>query len=98
MLPGPREQTCDEIQVFLRWIVSELLRLWKDGVNVDGRLVRVILIAVICDKPAAHKVGGFGPVSHTFFCHCCWIKKEDLTTPSAFREGGEFTHCPALAT
>ncbi|KAG2747856.1 hypothetical protein P692DRAFT_201652591, partial [Suillus brevipes Sb2] len=59
---------------FLRPIISDLLRLWKDGLNIPtescptGRLVCVILVAVVCDKPAAHKVGGFASHSHTHFC------------------------------
>ena len=34
ILPGPKEQNPDEIQRFLRPIVSDLLRLWKDGIRV----------------------------------------------------------------
>ncbi|KZV83930.1 hypothetical protein EXIGLDRAFT_624997, partial [Exidia glandulosa HHB12029] len=51
-----------------------------------GRRVRVILIAVVCDKPAAHKIGGFGPPAHRFLCHCCWITQADLQTPAAFKD------------
>ncbi|KAG0693068.1 hypothetical protein DFH29DRAFT_881751 [Suillus ampliporus] len=48
-----KEQNPDQIQRFLRPIVSDLLRLWKNGIKVptescpEGRLVRVILVAVI---------------------------------------------------
>jgi hypothetical protein len=34
ILPGPKEQNPDEVQQFLRPIVSDLLRLWKDGIKV----------------------------------------------------------------
>jgi hypothetical protein len=34
ILPGPKEQTSDEIQGFLRPIISDLLRLWKEGITV----------------------------------------------------------------
>ena len=34
ILPGPKEQSPDEIQWYLRPIISDLLRLWKDGVVV----------------------------------------------------------------
>ncbi|KAG0701855.1 hypothetical protein DFH29DRAFT_999846 [Suillus ampliporus] len=53
ILPGLKEQNPDQIQRFLRPIVSDLLRLWKNGIKVltescpEGRLVRVILVAVI---------------------------------------------------
>ncbi|KAG1719167.1 uncharacterized protein EDB91DRAFT_1011243, partial [Suillus paluster] len=52
-----------------------------------GRLVCIILVAVICDKPAAHKVGGFASHSHTNFCTLCWITPSNKTTPAAFQEG-----------
>ncbi|KIM51792.1 hypothetical protein SCLCIDRAFT_18301 [Scleroderma citrinum Foug A] len=67
ILPGPKEQSPDEIQCFLRPIISDLLHLWQDGVRVptpscpNGCLVHVILVAVVCDKPAAHKIGAFKP-------------------------------------
>jgi hypothetical protein len=34
ILPGPKEQNPDEIQRFLCPIISDLLRLWKDGIIV----------------------------------------------------------------
>ncbi|KAH9924357.1 hypothetical protein B0H21DRAFT_712451, partial [Amylocystis lapponica] len=34
ILPGPKEQTSDELQRFLRPIVSDLLRLWKQGIVI----------------------------------------------------------------
>ncbi|KZW01814.1 hypothetical protein EXIGLDRAFT_602604 [Exidia glandulosa HHB12029] len=91
ILPGPKEQSPDQVQRFIRPIVSDLLRLWKEGVVIptpshpEGRRVRVILLALVCDKPAAHKVGGFGSHSHRFFCHCCWCKSEDMATPTGYR-------------
>ncbi|KAG1747039.1 uncharacterized protein EDB91DRAFT_1079678 [Suillus paluster] len=69
----PKEQNPDQIQRFLHPIVSDLLRLWKSGVQLpmescpQGRLVCVILVAVVCNKPAAHKIGGFVSHSHTHF-------------------------------
>ncbi|KAL6299063.1 hypothetical protein BKA93DRAFT_830185 [Sparassis latifolia] len=50
----------------------------------DGRRVRVALLAVVCDKPAAHKIGGFGGHSHTYLCTRDWITKHDIGTPKAF--------------
>ena len=37
ILPGPKEQNPDEIQRFLHPIVSDLLRLWKDGIKVPTK-------------------------------------------------------------
>ncbi|KAJ3536169.1 hypothetical protein NMY22_g6153 [Coprinellus aureogranulatus] len=94
IMPGPKEQPPDECQRFLRVLVNELLRLWEHGFTVVtpssplGRLVRIILICICCDKPAAHKVGGFGSHSHTFFCTRCWISQADKVKPEAFQQGG----------
>ncbi|KAJ7583887.1 hypothetical protein C8J56DRAFT_1166808 [Mycena floridula] len=65
ILPGPKEADFDQVQRYLRVLVNELLRLWQDGVVIptpkfpNGRLVRVALVALVCDKPAAHKLAGF---------------------------------------
>lgn len=64
---------------------------------MSGRLVRVILVTVVCDKPAAHKVGGFASHSHTNFCTLCWITLSDKTTPAAFQEGGMFLNVTHLS-
>ena len=53
-----------------------------------GRLIRVILVAMVCDKPAAHKMGGFASHSHTNFCSLCWISVQDKGKPSAFQHEG----------
>lgn len=93
-MPGPKEQTPDQVQRFMRPFVNELLRLWVEGFLIMmpefplGLLVRVILICVICDKPAAHKLGGFGSHSHTFFCTRCWIKQSEKGTAAAFQQNG----------
>ncbi|KAF8131720.1 hypothetical protein K438DRAFT_1788225 [Mycena galopus ATCC 62051] len=91
---GPKEQDPDQVQRIMRVIVDELLRLWRDGVWVQtpnhplGRLKRIILVGVICDKPAAHKMGGFGSHSHQFFCTRCWIRQQDKATKAAFEKNG----------
>lgn len=50
--------------------------------------MRVVLVAVVCDKPAAHKIGGFASHSHTHFCTLCWISLQDKTKAVAFQKGG----------
>ena len=91
VMPGPKEQDPEEIQAFLHILVGELLRLWKDGMRVvtkrhpEGRLVRVALVGVICDKPAAHKMGGYASHSHRHFCTMCWIEKSDLEADPVVR-------------
>ncbi|KAJ7170889.1 hypothetical protein C8R43DRAFT_1120617 [Mycena crocata] len=82
------------VPTLLRPLINKLLRLWKDGVVIvtpkypQGRLVRVALVAVVCDKPAAHKLGGFGSHSHTNFCTMCWISQEFKASPNTFKENG----------
>ena len=60
----------------------------EDMLTETGQLVRVILVAVVCDKPAAHKMGGFASHSHTNFCSLCWISVQDKGKPSTFRHEG----------
>ncbi|KAG2046440.1 hypothetical protein BDR06DRAFT_977476 [Suillus hirtellus] len=73
ILPGPKEQNPNQIQRFLRPIISDLLPLWKVGVQLpmelcpQGWLVYVILMAVVCDKLAAHKIEGFASHFHMHF-------------------------------
>ena len=53
--------------------------LWRKGAIIrtplfpNGRRIRVILVGVFCDKPAAHKVGGFASHSTFHFCTLDWI-------------------------
>ncbi|KAF9229435.1 hypothetical protein BS17DRAFT_689258, partial [Gyrodon lividus] len=88
--PGPKEQNPGQIQWFLRPIVSDLLCLWRNGIKVptescpEGHLVWVTLVAVVCDKPAAHKIRGFGSHSDTYLCMCCWIMQADKDKAVAF--------------
>lgn len=101
-MPGPREADPDEIHNFMAVLVYELLRLWSEGVVIatpahpEGRLVRVALVGIICDKPAAHKLGGFGSHSHRCFCTCCWIEQQDKASPKSFARGGKRRHVNGL--
>ncbi|KAJ7113735.1 hypothetical protein C8R43DRAFT_903251, partial [Mycena crocata] len=56
----------------------------------QGRLVCVALVALVCNKPAAHKLGGFGSHSHTNFCTMCWISQDRKSSPEALQENGDF--------
>ncbi|KAJ7834059.1 hypothetical protein B0H14DRAFT_3462324 [Mycena olivaceomarginata] len=53
-----------------------------------GRLVRVALVAVVCDKAAAHKLGGFGSHSHTNFLPNVLDHAGDEILTGAFQENG----------
>jgi hypothetical protein len=101
-MPGPKEQTSDQVQNFMHVLVIELLRLWQEGFVLktnrypDGRRVRIALVGVICDKPAAHKLGGFGSHSHRFFCTQCWIDQASKSTSKAFDNDGTYSTIPSI--
>ncbi|OCH84788.1 hypothetical protein OBBRIDRAFT_798774 [Obba rivulosa] len=90
IMPGPKEAGPDQVQHFLRVIIDELLHLWRDGFIVKtpafptGRCVRVVLVGLICDKPAAHKLARYGSHSHTHFCTRDWITKALKASLDAF--------------
>ncbi|KAG1753658.1 uncharacterized protein EDB91DRAFT_1234096 [Suillus paluster] len=77
ILPGPKEQNPDQIQ---------RIKVPTESCP-QGQLVRVVLVAVVCDKPAAHKIGGFASHSHTHFCTSCWINIANKDKPSAITDG-----------
>jgi hypothetical protein len=79
--PGPREPQLDQINPYLRPIVDIFERFWQ-GVRFTrtflyalGRLVLCALILVICDLPAARKVGGFSGPKQEYFCSVCWCNQ-----------------------
>jgi hypothetical protein len=100
-MPGPKEANTEQVHFFMCILVNELLQLWKDSIVIItlkyllGRLVRVILVCVVCDKPAAHKLGGFGSHSHTFFCTQCWVTQEEKASTASFTENGIIYLSPA---
>ena len=69
-----------------RWVSSKHMA--YDVLTNSGRLVCIVLIAVVCDKPAAHKIGGFASHSHMKFCNLCWITLHNKSKPAAFQDGG----------
>lgn len=94
-MPGPKEADVDQVHHYMVPAVNELLRLWAEGVIIitpkypEGRLVRVALVAVVCDKPAAHKLGGFGSHAHSFFCTQCWVSQTQKASPQSFAPNGK---------
>ncbi|EIE78902.1 hypothetical protein RO3G_03607 [Rhizopus delemar RA 99-880] len=64
VIPGPYEPNDDQIQNFLKPLVDELLVLYNGVVmptyqNPNGEVVRVALMSINCDMPAARKVVGY---------------------------------------
>jgi Transposase family tnp2 len=83
VVPGPNEPPLDCINPYLKPIVDDFLEFWDTPVRFsrtcdhpDGRGVRCALVAVVCDLPAARKVGGFAAHSHKYFCSICLCHKD----------------------
>src|SRR5882762_6349948 len=53
-----------------------------------GRLVRVILLAIICDHPAMCKVSGFADHAHNMApCTKCEVTQAELFSEKSLRNG-----------
>lgn len=81
IVPGPHEPPLDAINPYLRPIVDAFLEFWN-GVRFTctslyalGRLILCAIIVVICDSPAARKVGGFASFGQEHFCTFCECNK-----------------------
>ena len=75
LLPGPSEVSLHKINHYLAPIVDELESLW-DGITINqtnecknGKRIRVALILVSCNIPAARKICGH--VLALVSCHRC---------------------------
>lgn len=53
ILPGPKEQSPDQIQRFLHLVVSDLLHLWKEGIVVPTELCPGSMSSV-CNRLSNH--------------------------------------------
>ncbi|KAI0038184.1 hypothetical protein FA95DRAFT_1505991 [Auriscalpium vulgare] len=86
LTPGPKEFTADELQLFMANYVTNLLKLYDEGIFIKtpliaGRRIRVALVAVCCDHPAMCRVCGFGDHrKEEGFCSRCHITHADLRT------------------
>ncbi|KZT31886.1 hypothetical protein SISSUDRAFT_1072597 [Sistotremastrum suecicum HHB10207 ss-3] len=85
VIPGPREPSLSQINHLLAPLVDDLLQLWDPGVwysstpqNPDGCLVKAASVPLVCDLPAARRVGGFAGHSATCFCAYCALQKSDI--------------------
>lgn len=85
VIPGPGKPSLDQINHFLKPLVDELLVFWETGVFISrtakfpmGRLVRCILVPLVCDLPAARQTAGFGAHNARFFCSVCKLPRKDI--------------------
>ncbi|KAI7947148.1 hypothetical protein MJO28_009056 [Puccinia striiformis f. sp. tritici] len=68
-------------------LVHDLKLMWLPGVTIptptypSGLLVKVALIAAVCDLPAIHKLIGYASHSAEMFCSFCYLpqsRNQDL--------------------
>lgn len=85
IIPGPSEPSTAEMNHFLRPLVDELLRFWHSGYYFSrtaayqsGRLVRAVVIPLVCDVPALRKVAGFMGHSGHSFCSFCRLQDHNI--------------------
>lgn len=85
IVPGPKDPKLDRINPYLTPLVDAFLEFWNTGVHFTrtclyklGRLVRCAIVALVCDLPAARKVGGFSSYKHNFFCSICKCTKHPV--------------------
>jgi hypothetical protein len=77
IIPGPKEPTLMELNHFLKPLIDELADFWEPGFMFSrtalhsNQVVRCALACVICDLPAARKVGAFAGVVANHFCTVC---------------------------
>jgi hypothetical protein len=81
MIPGPNEPDADGLVHYIRPLVDELIQLWTNGVTVmtNGSKVciRVALMCIAADIPAARKLCGF--LGHNAKMGCSRCTKEFKT-------------------
>ncbi len=89
IIPGPNEPSLHELNHFLRPLIDEFIVLWHTGIRLSrtamhpaGRLVRAVIIPLICDLPALRKTAGFAGHSSTHFCSFCLLKRSNINNLS----------------
>jgi hypothetical protein len=93
VLPGPHEPPLTALNHYSTPIVDDFLEFWNTGVKYSrtalhefGRLVRVALVALICDLLAARKISGFGAPTCEHFCTFCHVVRSEGGWYNADRE------------
>lgn len=84
IIPGPHEPSLDQINHFLRLLVDELEEFDDPGVFYNrtakypkGRVVRCVVIPLVCDLPAARQMAGFSSHAALTFCSLCKLSLRD---------------------
>lgn len=84
VIPGPKGPSLSQVNHFLRPLVDSLMTFWNPGTFFSrtakytcGRLVRCVMIPLVCDLQAVRKVAGFSAPKSTWFCSFCRQKWDD---------------------
>jgi hypothetical protein len=86
VIPGPRKPSGRQIDSYLRYVVNDFIELWDTGVWFTrtslcplGRLVRGVVIPIVCDLDAVRNIAGFLPHSSRRFCSYCYLTSDEIT-------------------
>ncbi len=86
IIPGPSKPSKEEINHYVQLVVDDLKRLWSPGVYLTrtfkysmGRLLKGMVVPVVCDLLGAHQLVGYAssPTAH-YMCPLCDLDKDDI--------------------
>jgi hypothetical protein len=103
VVPGPNEPSMHQINRILGPLVDDLCIFWKDGVHYQttnypgGRLVRIAILPLVCDLPAARQMAGMAGHSSSSFCSHCTATLEDLDDSPTKLPAHDSAHLAQLA-
>lgn len=104
VVPGPGEPSMHQINRILEPLVDELCIFWRDGVRYrttsqpGGRLVRIAILPLVCDLPAARQMAGIAGHSSSSFCSHCTATLDDLDNFQNQLPARDPAHLTKLAT
>lgn len=85
VIPGPSKPSAEQMNCFLLPIVEDLKPFWETGKfytqTADyeaGRLVRALIMVLICDLDASRGLAGFVSHSAKLFCSYCLLTLDDI--------------------
>ena len=84
VIPGPSKPSMEQINHVLALLVKELLEFWKGVFFTStaryslGRMVKCVVIPLVCDMLAARQMAGLGSVTSKFFCTSCRLPIQDI--------------------
>lgn len=80
--PGPNEPSVLQMNNVIDDVVAKLKHLWSHGISIptvshpNGWLIRVALMAAVCNLPALRKLIGYASHSARYFCSFCYLTQD----------------------